>query len=689
MSMDARKGNIYEILNGSKQFIIPVYQRYYSWDIEQCKRLWDDIVEIQESQKNGHFVGSIVNIVEQATATGAQKFMIIDGQQRMTTLTLLMLALRDYLAKDPNPIIKPEKIENDFLKNLHVPESECYKLLLGEQDKDTLISLIEKSKKKETSARIINNYEFFMQKIEEGILSPIGICECIGKLQIVNITLDRTLDDPQAIFESMNSTGKELSQSDLIRNYMLMKLNNKEQTHIYRNIWHPMESLFDNKKQDLTMDKFFRDYLTTKLGRIPNINRIYDEFKSYRSKKYEFSISDLSKDLSEYAIHYTDMIYCREKDNDTVLISLYKDMQSLKMEVAYPFLLKVHNDYKQDRISKNDLKEIIKMCINYVLRRNICDIPTNSMNKTFVTLCREIKDGDYLNSIKAFFILSDSYREFPNDERFINAFISKDIYNMRTRNFILAHLENFNNKEPIIIENYTIEHIMPQNKNLNNEWKSTLGDNYTEVQKKYLHTIGNLTLTAYNSEMSDKSFQEKLHMKGGFIESGLRINDFIRKQTHWNEKTIQDRAREIAKIACMIWDYPDLAPEKLESYIEKNNNPERDLDFYNFNDSTRVLFETLDKRIMNLSSDVKRELKKYYIAYKLDTNFADVEIQKQRVCIRLNIKFTEINDPYQICRDTTDLGRWGNRSVELFFDQIGDIDKVIEMIKQSYQLQIE
>ena len=232
--MDARKGNIYEILNGNKQFLIPVYQRYYSWDIDQCKRLWNDIVEMQKKGKSGHFVGSIVNIAEQAMPTGVQKFMIIDGQQRTTTLTLLLLALRDYAIANPaDTTINAKRIDNMLLKNEYESGDERYKLLLTETDRDILISLVESKPIADgTKSKLLDNYKYFVGKIADQELSPAEIYESIGKLQIVNITLDRTMDDAQAIFESLNSTGKELSESDLIRNYVLMGLEPTEQTYV-------------------------------------------------------------------------------------------------------------------------------------------------------------------------------------------------------------------------------------------------------------------------------------------------------------------------------------------------------------------------------------------------------------------------------------------------------------------------
>ena len=688
--MDARKGNIYEILNGNKQFLIPVYQRYYSWDIEQCKRLWNDIVEMQKKGKAGHFVGSIVNIAEQAMPTGVQKYMIIDGQQRMTTLSLLLLALRDYAIKNPeDTTINARRIDNMLLKNEYESGDERYKLLLTETDRDILMRLVEeKPILDDTRSKLLDNYKFFAGKIADKELMPAEVYESIGKLQIVNITLDRSLDDAQAIFESLNSTGKELSESDLIRNYVLMGLEPTEQTYVYEHLWRPMELLFVYETQDSVMDKFFRDYLTMKITRIPKQNRVYEEFKLYHLNCEFSTIRELCHDLLTYAKYYTDMVF--KRSSDPALKSLYEDINDLRMEVSYPFLLKVHNDYAEGIISEDDLKLIIRLCISYVFRRSICDIPTNSLNKTFATLKNEIKPDDYVNSIKAFFVMRDDYKEFPDDEKFMAAFVSRDIYTMRIRNFILSHLENYGNKAPIIIENYTIEHIMPQNSSLSPEWQRMLGANWREVQKTYLHTIGNLTLTAYNSEMSDRPFMAKMDMEGGFKESALRLNAYVIKLNEWNEQRIKERAALLADKAKHIWAYPDMTTAELAPYQIVEKPAERySLETYDTNVFTKTLFEVLDRRIQNLSPDVKREFKKLYVAYKLDTNFVDIVFQKQRLRISLNMKFSEVIDPNGICRDITGLGRWGNGDVDLYMEHTSDVDQIMEIVEQSYRLQAD
>lgn len=688
--MDARKGNIYEILNGNKQFLIPVYQRFYSWDIEQCKRLWNDIVEMQRKGKVGHFVGSIVNIAEQAMPTGVQKYMIIDGQQRMTTLTLLLLALRDYAIKNPGDTsINARRIDNMLLKNEYENGDERYKLLLTETDRDILINLVEEKPIAEgTRSRLIENYKFFADKLADKEILPAEVYESIGKLQIVNITLDRAVDDAQAIFESLNSTGKELSESDLIRNYVLMGLEPSEQIYVYEHLWRPMEQLFVYETQGTVMDAFFRHYLTMKLARIPKQGRVYEEFKLYHLNCEFGTIRELCQDLLDYAKYYTNIVFKRNSDLD--LKKLYEDIIDLRMEVSYPFLLKIHHDCTDGIITSDELKEILKLCISYVLRRAICEIPTNSMNKTFATLKNYIRPDDYLNSVKAFFVMQDTYKEFPDNDKFEGAFVSRDIYNMRARNYILSRLENFEKKAPIIIENYTIEHIMPQNKNLSLEWQADLGADWQEVQKKYLHTIGNLTLTAYNSEMSDRPFREKMNMPGGFKESALRLNKYIVLLNEWNEKHIQERANMLAKKAESIWPYPSLTNVELAPYQDEKKIAQKySLATYDINAFTKMLFTSLDKRIMNLSPAVKREYKKLYVAYKLDTNFVDVVFQKQRLRISINMKFAEINDPNGICKDITGLGRWGNGDVELFMEHQDELEQIMEIVKQSFDAQTE
>lgn len=686
--MDAIKSNINSILDGKKQFIIPVYQRTYSWEKVQCQRLWKDIVRMQKDKQAGHFVGSIVNIAEQMMPAGVQKFMIIDGQQRITTLILLLIALRDYLLAQPDcQEVNPDEITETCLKNKFQTGIEQYKLILTKTDKGLLLQLIEAAPIKENiSSRILDNYYFFLDRIAKKELSPAEIYQATGKLQIVNITLDRQYDDPQLIFESLNSTGLDLSQSDLIRNYILMGLEQEEQNQIYNNIWYAMEVLFDYNKKTVLMDRFFRDYLTMKLGHIPNINKVYDEFKLFHQISND-TVNIICMELYQYAKYYTNLYYCKSEGRRWN--HLFADIKALQMEVAYPFLLKVYDDFENQLINDEEFEQILRLCESYVFRRAICGIPTNSLNKTFAMMKNEIDENNYLISVKVFFITRESYKEFPTDERFSVAFCSKDIYNMRIRNYILSKLENAENKAPINIENYTIEHIMPQNSNLSIEWRQMLGNDWRNVQRNYLHTIGNLTLTAYNSEMSDHSFLEKMEMDGGFKQSALRINKSIINQLEWNEEAINTRALELYRIAIRVWQFPKLSAQELEFYLPKQKEEQYSIENYKINESVKLLLEHLDKRIMNISAYVKKELTKHWIAYKYETNFVDVVIRKNKCRLFINLKFSEVDDRFKICRDITNVRHWGNGDVEILFENLEQLDAIIEIVVQAYNKQLE
>lgn len=686
--MDADKGNIYKLLNGDKQYLIPVYQRLYSWEESQCSRLWNDIVVMQKENRQGHFLGSIVCIAEKTSPTGVQKYMVIDGQQRLTTLTLVLIALRDSLKDDSE--IKPEKLNLSFLINQFESGEEKYKLLLTEEDKNVLISLIEKKPILEgTKSKLLNSYNYFKSKIAKNEVDPNMLFEATGKLQIVIITLEREHDDPQAIFESLNSTGKELSQSDLIRNYVLMGMDKVTQENLYNNVWRSFEQLFGHENQDWFMDNFFRDYLTMQLHRIPKKDNVYEEFKAWKVNCKFSSNEDLCNDLYKMGKIYTDITF--SKNNDANLVELFKEINSLDMSVANPFLMTVFRDYNNgDLKSYDDLLEIIQLCISYVFRRSICDIPTNSLNKTFATFENYIKKDDYLNSVKAFFVKQDDYKEFPDDKKFTEAFVSKEIYKTRNRNYILDRLENFDNKTHVVVDGMTIEHIMPQNNNLSDEWKKMLGDDWQRVHDAYLHTIGNLTLTNYNSEMSDKPFEEKMNMEGGFKQTAVRLNSYIVLQDCWTEDKIKERAKLLADKAIKIWVFPKLTEAEMAPYIaEPNKNYLKyNLNSYDINLFTKMLYEKLDIRIMNLSSSVKKEFTKKYVAYKVDTNFVDIIFQEKRLRIAINMKFADVKDPKGICKDVTGLGRWGNGDVELFFEHSDQLDDIMDIIKQSHDAQI-
>lgn len=690
--MDPKKGSIYELLNGNTQFIVPVYQRKYSWmKDKQCARLWKDIVDMEKNGKRQHFVGSIVNIAETKSPMGIQKYLIIDGQQRMTTLTILMIALRDYLKLTPCDDVDPDTLTTMLLKNIGQKGDNRYKMILTDSDKDVLIKLIDEAPISDNEdSNIYLNYIFFKDKIANSELEPQQIYESIAKLQIISITLDREDgDDPQLIFESLNSTGMDLSQSDLIRNYILMGISNDSQIDIYNNYWKPIEESFPSESRRSYMDTFFRHYLMMKTQRFIKEEDIYEEYKAYHNNSEFGDTKGLANDILSYGKCYTELLFANSSDKN--LNSVFQDINKLKMDVQMPFIMHVYNDYKNGYITSNEFIEVLRMTEAYIVRRSICDIPTNSLNKTFITMKKSIDLKDYVNSLKIAFIKLDSYKEFPDDEKFRQAFLEKNIYKMRIANYILVKLENYDNKEPISYEGYTIEHIMPQNKDLSSEWKSALGENWEEVHKSLLHRIGNLTLTRYNSEMSDKPFQNKIPV---FEKSATHnLNQLVIKQTTWNGAVIEERANQLAEIAKQVWKYPEVSADTIQKYthVSEDSSSKYSLASYDLLATdllTKMFFEKIDEAILALHPAIKRDCKKLYIAYKYKTNIVDVIPQKAKVRLVINMDFDEVNDPSGICKDVTNLGKWGNGDVEICFDNLGILNEVIDIIKQSLAKQL-
>ena len=563
--MKAGECQILPFLNGKKQFIIPIYQRAYSWTEEQCAQLWNDIVRASTDKSvSGHFVGSIVYIQHGLlrVADGAQ-LLVIDGQQRLTTISLLLIALAKIAKESEITSVSAEDIYESYLINKFMRDEQRYKLLLTQSDKETLIQLLEDVERAKTTMkghRLVQNYMFFEERIRQAGIDLDALYLGISKLIIVDISLDKDHDNPQLIFESLNSTGMDLSQADLIRNYVLMGLEHEEQSKLYKQYWYPMEQSFRSTDGGYQFDRFMRDYLTFKQGTIPNIDKVYVHFKSFQRGKLATAMQEIVADIYRFATYFVNMAFLKEPDAE--IKSALSDINTLKVDVAYPFLLEVYDDYVHQKLSISDFIAILKMIESYVFRRVVCGVPTNSMNKTFAALAREIDKEHYLESVQIAFLQKDSYRRFPRDDEFRAAFVVKDVYNFRSRNYMLRKLENHNRKELVNVESCTIEHIMPQNEHLSPEWQQELGPDWQEIHARYLHTIGNLTLTGYNSELSDHPFAEKRDKEeSGFKDSPLHLNRGLGQLERWNKEAIEKRAATLANEAAKIWSIPHLLPE--------------------------------------------------------------------------------------------------------------------------------
>lgn len=567
--LQAGETTLNKLLNTSRQFIVPIFQRNYSWQKSQYEQLWFDILRASKfKEKQNHFIGSIVYIDMGTPAGRPQQLLLIDGQQRLTTISILLCAIKDYVQKFnlETKLINLAKIKNQFLYNSDEIDEDRYKLLLNVQDKETYIKLIDNTifTVNKPATNIIKCYEFFYERIEDFIKQHGQIDEIyagIFKLSLVSISLDKDSDNPQMIFESMNSTGKDLSQTDLLRNYLLMDLIPEKQTRLYKTYWKPMEELFgeDIYKNDVNkFDYFIRDFLTLKsdTGYICKINNVYENFKRYYLDNNCEKFAVL-KDLFTYAKYYACIDLLQENDDELKLY--WQEFKKLDSHVVYPFLLKLYDDYSRQILIKEDFKKIFQVVISYLWRRAICEIPTNSLSKTFAILYQAVNKDDYVNSIIKALVFKSSYKRFPSDYEVREKLQTKDIYHFRLRKYLLEALENYYHKEPIDLNtaNYTIEHIMPQNIEHNLSWQQMLGEDWQEVHSLYLHSLGNLTITGYNAEMSNKSFWEKVNGESGFKHSHLKLNESIAQCDVWNKKAIQRRTNILTDIILKIWKYPE------------------------------------------------------------------------------------------------------------------------------------
>lgn len=692
--MEAKQAQLLDLLDGKKQFTIPIYQRTYSWQQKQCEQLYNDIIRIgQDESELYHFIGSVVYFKpDTSPITSVPELLVIDGQQRLTTVSLLLLALTHHMQHNNISQIADEtweEIQETYLTNKHRKDESKYKLLLTRHDKEAYSKLVDEvDLNSNDSKRIVENYEYFKGKIHAENIQT--IYHGVKKLSIVDVILERGKDNPQLIFESLNSTGLDLSQADLIRNYILMGQPHTEQKTLYEKYWYPMEQNFGDNIGSLAW--YIRDYLTMKESAIPRIDLVYEKYKNFMSSKNGFdSVLEAVKSLYRYAKYYVRAALLKEED--PTLSKKFKEIAKLKIDTSYPFILAVYGDYEDETITKTEFIEILDIITNYVFRRAICGIPTNSLNKTFATLYKKIKRETYLESVKAAFILMDSYRRFPSDAEFTNDIQIKDVYNFRSRNYLLESLENWNRKETINAENYTIEHILPQNPNTPLEWQQELGEKWENIKDRYLHTLGNLTLTSYNSELSDNSFSVKKTIHGGFNNSPLFLNESVRNESTWNEDAIQRRAGTLAQKAVSVWNSPKLSDDTLAIYkIPESTNEDTiyDLSHYEYLQGELLeLYKHLEKRILNIDPSVHVECKKLYIAFKSTTNFVDIVPQKKRLRLSLNMDFDKIKDPKEMCKDVSNLGRWGNGDVEVGLEKASDLDYIMDLIEQAFEAQIE
>lgn len=546
--MKADNINLLEFISASKRtFKIPVYQRNYDWKKMQCLTLFRDIEKIaKDKNRSIHFLGTMVYIQGEDTAN-FREFIVIDGQQRLTSIMLLLKALKDVI----EDIDTQEDIYESFLINKRAPEEFRIKLKPMKSDYKIYKEIINGDVHNLPESTILSNYKYFLELINSSRLTPEEIYMGIQKLEIVYIQLSRENENPQLIFESLNSTGLDLTQADLIRNYLLMGEEYAKQEELYTNYWVKIE----NSLPDTMISDFIRDYITLKTGIIPNKDKVYINFKDYYQKLGTNDVEALLEELKVYSNYYSWFKYCNCPDEDinNRLISI----QKLKSTVVYPFLLNIFEEcYLYENIKKEELKLSLDVVISYVLRRLICDLPTNALNKVFSSLAKEIEKDKYkdleLNKrISIVLINKKGKTAFPNNILLKESFINKDFYHFKQGKFILEEIELRKSKEKVNLEETTIEHIMPQT--LTPKWQIDLGKKYKEIYETNINKIGNLTLTGYNSELSNSDFNTK---KTILVKSNINLNREFANYDIWNELSIEKRGNALFENAIEIWKYP-------------------------------------------------------------------------------------------------------------------------------------
>lgn len=559
--MNGNAQKLIKYLDGaSKRFIIPVYQRNYDWKMEHCKQLYDDLVKIIRQNRKSHFFGSIVSV--QSESGTMEEFLIIDGQQRLTTISLLLLAIY-HLLSSGKMVSRDHQLTDKILKKYLIdeyePEEKRIKLKPIKNDQKAFGILFDQDEEYIPDSNLTINYRYFYDRIQHGELDIDELFDAICKLEIINISLNHE-DNPQLIFESLNSTGLNLSEGDKIRNYILMGLPNDQQTKFYEKYWNRIESY-----TDYDVSSFVRDYLSIKQQSTPNMNSVYPTFKKYVEDAEVADIEPLLKDLLEYAKRYAFLI--KGGHSDERLNSCIYRLNRLSTSVTRPFLLEVIRLSESGALTADELIEVFHFTESYLFRRAICDLPTNALNKIFLLLHREIIrfDGDESHYVEKFKYALLSKRErtrFPSDEEFAECMSTRNIYGMNPKNklYLFERLENSETSETKDVwghldrGEYSIEHIMPQH--LTAAWIVSLGDNYEAIHTNWLHRLANLTLTAYNSHYSNSPFAEKRDMPHGFKDSGLRINQWVGRKEQWGLPELEERDQLLKNAVIGIWPYP-------------------------------------------------------------------------------------------------------------------------------------
>lgn len=695
--MKAEDTLVTNLLEGAKQFIVPIFQRDYSWGTKHCQQLWKDVIRVGSDPKvKGHFLGSVVYVAAEDNTATITRWLLIDGQQRMTTLTLLLIALRDQMNQSQgngdsgDEVSTPEELDDYYLRNRHGKGDRRHKLHLRRADHDTLIALLDgKAIPDAASERVKENFLFLRDLVAQADVQT--VYAGIKKLVVVDVSLTRGQDDPQMIFESLNSTGVDLTQADLIRNFVLMRLDESSQTQLYEEHWQPIEQSF-GRRYRTEFDKFVKDFLTLQMrpGTPLKAAEIYHEFRSFFSRTVEKrGVDGILSDLRRFGTYYTAFSLGQEKQ--PALKEAFARLRSL-IEVASPVVLTLYDYHERAKtLSADEFIEAIELLESFVFRRSVCDMQTRSLGQIFASLAYRITETQPLLSLKVALYRQGKKRRFPTDVEFREALETRDVYDMRTCFYLLDRLENFS-KERIDTSNFSIEHVMPQNEDLRPEWRAMLGADWQAVQETWLHRLGNLTLTGYNSTYSDRPFAEKKTIAGGFSDSPLRLNKFIREQSTWDTTTIEQRGKQLAEKAIAIWRplvVDPLAVKQRELEEHKALAANYKIENLELDDAAKKLMEALRPQIQALGVDVVELPNDRSVIYRVFDFFIEIIPRKQRLSLLLNLDFADCEDPSGNARDATEyafiIGATESGGVIITLEAEDGIPSAMHVIRQAYE----
>jgi uncharacterized protein with ParB-like and HNH nuclease domain len=560
--MQAAPAKVIQYFDGEKQNLIPLFQRPYTWGEDNWQTLWDDLMVQYEMGDSGtHFMGAIVSLPARSVPVGVSKYLIIDGQQRLTTVSLLLCVLRDCLV-DPNSALRIQEV---YLTNRYREPEDTLKFVPTQADRDEYRAIAYDKKVPENNkdVRMAAAYHFFRNKLLKGTdlnderIEPAKVLITFEQcLQVVMINLDDD-DDPYLIFESLNFKGEPLTQADLVRNYLLMCFRHSistggEQERVHSRYWIPLENMLN-----ANLTEFLRHYMM-KDGDDIKKGGIYAAIKAkLKTMNSTQAIEAEVQTMQRFGEFYAKFI-SPDKEKTTSIRYCLENIKELKVTTSYTLLLRLFDARQTKHLSDVELEKCLRLVESFVVRRAVCGVPTNSLNKLFLQLAKNFPNANHTQWLHRSLSSLSSNGRFPTDDEFTKAFMNQPQYGGGTTNFILCRLEKtFKHKETVDLSKVTIEHVLPQT--LTQEWKDQLGAEAEKVHSNLVHTLGNLTLTGYNTELSNLPFSEK---KAKLKNTHIELNRWILQQENWGAAEIEERAKALLVIANTIWLSPsDLIPD--------------------------------------------------------------------------------------------------------------------------------